>query len=414
MDSLVSNAQQNRATGPLTGMLVLDFGQAAVGPIAAEYLGMMGATVIKLESPKGDTVRSGVPTMKGTSTTYLGNNLGKFGIVVDLKKPEGKAQAKALIQIADVLIENFRSNEVMVRLGLGPDVLKALNPGLIYVSSSAYGAGGPLDNMRSNEWLTEAFSGFTSVCGAKGAAGEFSRGTANLDWNGAMVNTVALLAALVRRARSGSGGAYITSQLGSSLYGGTTRFADVLAGRSDPGTLGSGTPHIVPDEAFQASDGWVAVSAPTHGCWTRLCAALGRDDLAADPRFANNAKRLANRDTLSALLAGIFATASSADWDSRLAAADVPHAKVPQNMTLLEAMDSHPQIHAEELVRRVPSHYGSLATQAPHWRFERTPASIAGGPPLLGEHTELVLANLADKQTLIAALEASRTKEVVA
>lgn len=414
MDSLDSKSRQPRAAGPLAGMLVLDFGQAAVGPVATEYLGMLGATVIKLENPKGDTVRFGVPTMKGTSTTFLGNNLGKFGIVVDLKSPEGKAQAKRLIAIADVLIENFRSNEVMVRLGLGPDVLKALNPKLIYVSSSAYGPGGPLDNMRSNEWLTQAFSGFTSVTGGKGEPGEFSRGSANLDWNGAMVNTAALLAALVYRARTGSGGAYVTSQLGSALYGGVTRFADVLAGRKDAGTLGSGAPHIVPDEAFQASDGWIAVSAPTHGCWTRLCAALGRDDLAADPRFANNAKRLANRDALSALLGEIFATSSAATWCERLGKADVPHAKVPQNMTLLEAMDSHPQIRAEKLVRRIESHYGSLASQAPHWRFELTPPAIAGGPPLLGEHTDLVLANLADKPTLIAALEAARAKEAVA
>ena len=414
MDSLDPKSRQPRRAGPLAGMLVLDFGQAAVGPVATEYLGMLGATVIKLENPKGDTVRFGVPTMKGTSTTFLGNNLGKFGIVVDLKSPEGKAQAKRLIGIADVLIENFRSNEVMVRLGLGPDVLKALNPRLIYVSSSAYGPGGPLDNMRSNEWLTQAFSGFTSVTGSKGEPGEFSRGTANLDWHGAMVNTAALLAALVNRARTGSGGAYVTSQLGSALYGGVTRFADVLAGRKDAGTLGSGSPHIVPDEAFQTADGWIAVSAPTHGCWTRLCAALGRDDLAADPRFANNAKRLANRDALSALLGEIFAKSSAADWCERLGEADVPHAKVPRNMTLLEAMDSHPQIHAEKLVRRIPSHYGSLASQAPHWRFEHTPPAIAGGPPLLGEHTDLVLANLADKQTLIAALKATRAKEAVA
>ena len=135
------------------------------------------------------------------------------------------AEAKRLIAIADVLIENFRSNAVMVRLGLGPDVLKALNPGLVYLASSAYGSGGPLDDMRSNEWLTEALCGFTSVTGPEGSGGEFSRGSANLDWNGAMINTVAVLAALVRRARGGQGeslqgGFFATSQLGSSIYGG--------------------------------------------------------------------------------------------------------------------------------------------------------------------------------------------------
>ncbi len=400
-------------SGPLRGLLILDFGQAAVGPIAAEYLGMMGATVIKVESPAGDTVRRGVPTMRGTSTTFLGNNLTKFGIVLDLKSPDGKAYAKRLIAISDALIENFRSSEVMVRLGLGYDVLKAINPGIVYVSSSAYGAGGPLENMRSNEWLTEAFSGFTAVTGAEGTTGEFSRGTANLDWNGAMVNTVALLAALYRRTRGQGGGYYLTSQLGSSLYGSLTRMAEVLAGGVPAGPLGSASPFIAPDEAFATADGHVAVSAPTQTCWLRLCAVIGQPGLAADTRFASNAARIANRADLARLLAGGFASTTTADLCARLEAADVPCAAVPKDMTLLEALDSNAQIRHHNLVRRIDSHYGNLASQAPHWAFERTPADIDCGPPLQGEHTDLVLANLADKPTLMNALAAVRARETV-
>ncbi len=400
-------------SGPLRGLLILDFGQAAVGPIAAEYLGMMGATVIKVESPAGDTVRRGVPTMQGTSTTFLGNNLTKFGIVLDLKSPEGKAHAKRLIAISDALIENFRSSEVMVRLGLGYDVLKQINPGIVYVSSSAYGAGGPLENMRSNEWLTEAFSGFTTVTGAEGTSGEFSRGTANLDWNGAMINTVALLAALYRRTRGEGGGYYLTSQLGSSLYGSVTRMAEVLAGGVPAGPLGSASPFIAPDQAFATSDGYVAVSAPTERCWQRLCTAIGKPALADDARYASNTVRLAARTELATLLAEVFATAGTANWCARLEAADVPCAAVPQNMTLLEALDSNAQIRHHKLVRRVDSHYGNLASQAPHWDFARTPADIECGPPLQGEHTALVLANLADKATLMGALSAVRARETV-
>jgi len=390
--------------GPLAGLLVLDFGQAAVGPIAAEYLGMMGATVIKVESPRGDTVRHGVPLMQGTSTTFLGNNLGKFGIVLDLKAPRGVAQAKRLIAIADVLIENFRSNEVMVRLGLGPDVLKALNPDLVYLASSAYGSGGPLDDMRSNEWLTEALSGFTSVTGPAGSGGEFSRGTANLDWNGAMINTVAVLAALVRRSRGAGGGFFATSQLGSSIYGGATRFAAVLEGGPAPQPMGAAAPSIAPDDAFATQDGFIAVSAPTDRCWSRLCAALDQPVLAGDPRFATPASRAQNRDDLSATLASLFRDGTTAQWQQRLSAADVPCAIVPQASTLLEALDADAQIRNLGLVRRIPSAYGSLASQAPHWEFEETPASITGGPPLLGEHTDTVLNNLGSKQALLAAL----------
>jgi crotonobetainyl-CoA:carnitine CoA-transferase CaiB-like acyl-CoA transferase len=408
MDNVVAEHPTGHRTGPLQGLLVLDFGQAAVGPVAAEYLGMMGATVIKVESPRGDTVRFGNPLMKGTSTTFIGNNLTKFGVVLDLKSDAGKEEAKRLIRIADVLIENFRSNDVMVRLGLGPDVLCRLNPDLVYVSSSAYGSGGPLDDMRSNEWLTEALGGFTSVTGAKGGPGEFSRGTANLDWNGAMINTVALLAALVRRARRGGGGYFTTSQFGSSVYGGVTRFADALAGRPVAGPLGSGSPHIVPDEAFRTADGWIAVSAPTQRCWVRLCAALGRPALADDPRFATNAARILAREELSGLLADAFMGDTSAAWCDRLGEADVPCAPVPRGMKLLDAMQSHTQMRAADLLRHVPSAYGEIVSQAPHWHFEQTPAAITSGPPLLGEHTDLVLANLHDKAGLIAVLEAAR------
>jgi crotonobetainyl-CoA:carnitine CoA-transferase CaiB-like acyl-CoA transferase len=406
MDTLVTERPARDAAGPLRGMLVLDFGQAAVGPIAAEYLGMLGASVIKVESPRGDTVRFGVPLMKGTSTTFIGNNLGKSGIVLDLKSPDGNAVAKRLIALADVLIENFRSTEVMVRLGLGPDVLRGLNPGLVYVSSSAYGSGGPLDDMRSNEWLTQALSGFTSVTGSAGGPGEFSRGTANLDWNGAMINTVALLAALFRRARNGgTGGVYQTSQLGSSLYGGTTRFAEVLAGVAPAGPIGAASANVVPDDAFATSDGWIALTAQDEDTWTRLCGALGRPKLAADARFSGNPARLAVRAELTALLAGILAGATTVEWCDRLAAADVPCAEVPRGTKLLDAMRRHPQMDGAELLRSIPSAYGDVVSQAPHWRFGRTPARIAGGPPLLGEHTDLVLAHLDDKQGLIAALE---------
>jgi len=139
----MNNTRLSPDPGVLSGLLVLDFGQAAVGPVAAEYLGMMGATVVKVEQPSGDMVRFGNPTMKGTSTTFIGNNLTKRGVVLDLKKPEGLAAAKKLIAKADLLIENFRSPEIMIRLGLDYETeLSKLNPNLIYVQSSAFGSRG--------------------------------------------------------------------------------------------------------------------------------------------------------------------------------------------------------------------------------------------------------------------------------
>ena len=225
--------------------------------------------------------------------------------------------------------------------------------------------------------------------------------------------TVALLAALVRRARVKHGGYFVTSQLGSSVYGGITRFADVLAGRTPLGPLGAASADIVPDDAFRAVDGYIIVSALTERCWQRLCEGLEQPELCKNSRFATNAVRVDNRTELTQLLAEIFAQETTATWCERLTAADVPCAPAPKPMRLLDALNSHPQIRECQLVARIPSAYGLLASHAPHWSFERTPASIASGSPLLGEHTELVLANMTDKQGLIAALEADRHKSSV-
>jgi crotonobetainyl-CoA:carnitine CoA-transferase CaiB-like acyl-CoA transferase len=389
------------ATGPLAGLLVLDFGQAAVGPIAAQYLGMMGATVVKVESPKGDTVRHGKPTMKGTGTTFIGNNVTKYGMVLDLKSADGHAAARRLIALADVLIENFRSSAIMPRLGLGYDVLKELNPGLVYVSASAYGRGGPLENMRSNEWLSEALSGFTSVSGAAGTGGEFSRGSANLDWNGAMVNTVVLLAGLVRRGRGAGGGFFATSQLGSTIFGGMTRFAEVMSHGPTPVPAGSRHPAMAPDEVFRTADGWVAISAPTQRIWERLAIALGVDAA----RFPDNAARLAGRDELHNTLETVTLTRPGAHWVEVLATAQVPCARFAGPASLLGTLAGNAQIAELGLVGRIPSGYGDVATQQPHWVFERTPASIEKGPPQFDEHTELVLENLDSKEALLTALQ---------
>src|SRR5581483_11722033 len=170
-----------------------DFGMAAVGPISAEYMAWLGADVIKVESPGGDLVRRG----KGDAGnwaghTFLGNNIGKRGIILDLKKDEDHETALQLIKTADILLENFRSPEILERLGLGWDVISKVNPRLIYLQSSAFGPVGPMVGKPSFEWVTQAVGGVTSVTGQPGGAPEFSRGIAGFDWNGAMINLEAL------------------------------------------------------------------------------------------------------------------------------------------------------------------------------------------------------------------------------
>ena len=381
-------------TGPLSGLRVLDFGQAAVGPIAAEYLGWLGADAIKVESPRGDTVRGTRPMLRGTGHTFLGNNLNKRGVLLDLKDPEGHAQALRLIGSADVLVENFRSPEVMRRLGLGYELLREHNPRLIYLQSSAYGPRGPMHGMTSNEWFSQAAAGLTSVTGEAGGRQEFSRGTATLDWGGAFTNLQAILVALYVRERTGRGTFIQTSQLQSTIAGATSRIAEYFASGAAPGPMGSARPNVVPDQVFACADGYVASSVPHDGFWPKFCDALGLGKLRDNPRFATNTARVERRDELLPILEACFREHSAEEWERRLHEADVPAAACQRGPTLSASLLEHPQAIAEDLVTVLDTPYGGMASARPHWRFDKTEARITRAAPRLGEHTAEVLAEL--------------------
>lgn len=388
--------------GPLTGIRVLDFGMAAVGPIAAEYLGELGADVIKIESPQGDMVRRGKPTLRGMGHTFLGNNLTKRGVVLDLKRDADREIALKLIATADVLIENFRSPQVLERLGLGYARLASVNPRLIYLQSSAYGPRGPMHGMVSNDWFAQASSGATSVTGRPGGLPEFSRGTASLDWVGAFVNLEAVLIALYVRERTGRGMMVQTSQFQSAMVAGTTRIAEYLATGAPPRPMGSARPNLVPDQAFAAADGYLTVSAPHDGIWRRLCDALDRSDLRDHPRFATNAGRVAHRDELIPLLEEVFRGGTRADWLRRLRGAGVPAGEFQAGRTLSASLLAHPQVQAEGMMSVLDTPWGAMATAEPHWRFDKTRPRITRPSPAQGEHQQEILAELGVQQPTVA------------
>src|SRR6516225_10302443 len=245
-------------------------------------------------------------------TTFIGNNLTKLGVVVDLKTAEGFERARQLISNADVLIENFRSPAIMERLGLGYNVMAALNPRIIYVQASAFGCQGPWVGMFSHEWVAQTVSGFVSVTGNDEGVPEWSRATANQDWNGAMMNLVVLLAGLLRREQTGRGMMVETAQLGSSIFAGITRFAELFADGCPPRPMGSARPNIVPDQSFRTADGYINLCVPSDKFWPRLNEAL-RSPALASAQFATNDSRVSHREELIALLTDIFQRHSSAE-----------------------------------------------------------------------------------------------------
>lgn len=388
--------------GILDGVKVMDFGRAAVGPLSATYLGMMGASVIKIEPPEGDMVRRGAPTMKGMGTTFMGNNVGKRGIMLDLKKPEDHEIAVSLIAAADVAMDNFRSNQVMVQLGLGYDVISKINPRIIYLQSGAYGNTGPYVGMTSAEWYAQASGGYTSVNGARGGEPEFVRGTANMDWNAAMVNAQALLIALYVRERTGRGLHIETSQFESSIMAGITRFAEYIATGESPQPMGSARPNIVPDQAFETAMGWINVSVPHDAFWPKLCGALNRPDLLEDARFRTNDGRVREREALIPILAAEFRRQSADQWLRVLRAHDVPCGQYYTEKPLSHVLMGHPQVQANDLLTTIDTQWGPLNSVQPHWKFSDYTCAIQGPPPGLDEHRDAIVREWLGQRTSAA------------
>jgi len=382
-------------TGILEGIRVLDFGMAAVGPLAATYLGVLGADVIKVESPKGDVVRSPARMQQGNmGTTFIGNNYTKRGIVLDLKDSGDNALAAELITTADVVLDNFRSADIMIRLGFGYEVMSKLNPRIIYLQASAYGSRGPLDGMVSNEWFTQAGAGYSSLNGQPGGRPEFLRGSAHLDWNGSMLNCLGLLVALYVREKTGHGMYLQTSQFQSTVYAGLTRWAEFFATDTSPERMGSARPNIVPDQAFQTALGYITVSAIHDGLWRRLCDAIGLSELADDPRFKTNRDRVEHREELIPLLEARFKKKASHQWIAILRANRVPCGEYFEGKARSHIMLEHPQVQANGLMATLKTPWGPGNVSTGHWRFSKTTTSIPRPAPKLDEHREEILAEL--------------------
>ncbi|MEK7214489.1 MAG: CoA transferase, partial [Chloroflexota bacterium] len=302
--------------------------------------------------------------------------------------------AKRLVATADVVIDNFRSREVMERLGLGYDVMRAINPRVIYLQSSAYGSRGPMDGMMSNEWKSQAASGYTSLNGAPGGRQEFMRGSAALDWNGAMINCLGLLVALYHREESGRGLCLETNQFQSSITAGITRWAEFFATGRAPERLGSARPNIVPDQAFSTALGYLSVAVVHDGIWPRVCRAAGRADLLADPRFSTNTARVEHRDALIPLLEATFRKRAAVQWVEALRAERVPCAEYLADRPRTLIVRDHPQVRANGMMQTIATNWGPGNVSAGHWRFSKNTTSVTRGSPAHGEHQAEVLAGL--------------------
>jgi crotonobetainyl-CoA:carnitine CoA-transferase CaiB-like acyl-CoA transferase len=374
----------------LQGLRVLDFTRVLAGPFATQNLGDLGAEILKVESPEsGDETRKFPPFAGGESHYFLALNRNKKSLVIDLQMAEGADIVRRLVAKCDVLVENFRPG-VMDRLGLGYAQLSAINPRLIYCAISGFGLTGPLRERPSFDIVTQALTGALSVNGEAGRA-PVKLGLPLGDMVGGIFGPMAILAVLHERARTGRG-RLIDVSLFDGLIGmlGYLPQLSFLTGR-DPAPTGSSHPTIVPYGSFRAADGEIIIAALSDAFWIKLCQALGLDQLAADARFATLAGRREHREEIDQAVAGVIRQKPVRFWQEILSRLDVPHAPV---LGVTAALSQPHALARDMVVEANHPAAGAIRMTGRPVKFPDTPQAPLAPPPMLGEHTGTVLAEL--------------------
>jgi len=390
------------ASGPLSGLKVIELAHIMAGPVCGQLLADMGADVIKVEKvPGGDDTRRMVPPqIDGESAAFMILNRNKRGVAINLKTSAGKAVLQKLLGTADVVIENFRVG-TMERLGLGYENLRAQNPGLIYCQITGFGRTGPYADRAGFDLIAQGIAGLMSVTGEGPGHPPVKAGVPVGDISAGTLAAMGVLAAYIHRLKSGEGQLVDTSLLEASIINTAWVSAIFLATGISPGALGSAHPMAAPYQAMQTADGWINVGAANQANWLRLVEVVDRPELAEDPRFIDNAGRMQNLASLIEILTNSFKQHNTVEWLARLEAAGVPAGPVLSIGDMLQ----DPQVRAREMVLEVDhSRLGRTKTLGSPVKFSTTPTSVRRGAPLLGEHTREILDEYGYSQSEIDAL----------
>ncbi len=377
---------------PLAGLRVLDVTQVMAGPFCSMLLGDLGADVIKVEPPGGgDQTRGAMGfKMKGPdSMGFLNMNRNKRSLTLNLKSEAGREIFMTLVGNADILVENYRPG-VMTKLGLGYDALRAHNPALIYASISGFGQSGPWAKRPGYDLMAQAMSGVMSVTGHPGGP-PVKAGVPVADIGCALFAVYAILSAYIGREKSGEGQHIDASLFDAALAFSIWDISEYWGTGRVPEPLGTANRMSAPYQAVRASDGYFVMGATNQKLWRLLCQTLGREELLADPRFATIADRLANRETLIAELEASFAAKTAEDWVVALLDAGIPAGRMN---TYPEAFDSAHGRHREMRIEVPHPIEGSVPNIGFPVKLSGTPQRVRRHAPLLGEHTDALLAEL--------------------
>jgi len=435
------------SSGPLAGIRVIDCSTVLAGPFCTMLLGDLGADVIKVEPPEGDATRGWGPPWVGeasagtrTAAYYLAVNRNKRSIGLDLSTEEGREVLRRLLRGGDAVVENLRVG-AFARLGFSDDALQELNPGLIHLAISGFGTRGPDAEKAGYDFVIQAIGGLMSITGEPDGR-PMKVGVAISDVVSGLFGAISLLAGLLARERSAhEASAHEASAHDASAHDAPTHEASVhdasdlerrtaraaggqridvsllqstlamlvnqaqsaLVTGTAPVRRGNAHPSIVPYETFGTADGEIAVAVGSERQWARFGPAIGLSELATEARFATNGDRVEHREELIPMLAARFAAEASATWLARLDGAGIPAGPI---LDVLAAFES-PQ--ATALGSRVPLEHptlGPVDQVGIPFELSRTPAAIRTPPPLLGEHSDEILAELGYDAAAIDSLRA--------
>jgi len=401
---------------PLSGLRVLDLSRILAGPWCGQVLADLGADVIKVERPgKGDDTRGwGPPFLKdqdgketSESAYYLCANRAKQSITLDIARPEGQAIARELAQQADIVLENYKVGDLK-RYGLDYATLSKLNPRLVYCSITGFGQDGPLKDRAGYDFMVQGMGGLMSITGERDdlpGGGPQKAGVAIADLMTGMYATVAILAAIEERHRSGEGQYIDMALLDTQVAWLANQNSNYLIGGTPPQRMGNAHPNVVPYQTFATQDGSIILAIGNDGQFRRFCVAAGIAETADDARFASNALRIANRDACVAAITPAMKLKATAEWIAVLEPLGVPCGPVHR----LDEVFENPQIKHRRMQVDVPHPLsGTVPLVANPIKYSRTPLDYEVPPPLLGQHTRDVLRELLGKSDAeIAALQAT-------
>ena len=376
---------------PLAGVKVMDLTQIMAGPYCTMMLADMGADVLKVEKPNGgdDTRRMGPPFIEGESAAFLGINRNKRSIVIDLRSDDGREIARRMARASDVLVQNFRPG-ALERMGLGYEQVREINPAIVYCTISGFGATGPYARRGGFDLVAQGMSGLMSVTGHPGGP-PTKVGVPVTDLNAGSFAAIGILTAYINRLRTGRGQHVDTSLLEGGVAYTFWESAIYFATGQSPAPKGSAHQLNAPYQAFRTTDGHINIGAANQATWERLCAAIGRDELLTDARFAEPRLRMDNLDALVTTLQDTFAQRTSDEWLIALDAAGVPAGPIYD----IEAVYADPQVQAREM--RVETDHpiaGRVSGIGIPVKLSDTPGTVRRPAPTLGQHTNEALREL--------------------